>query len=231
MFVLIGVALVIIGFALRLNPLLVMTVSGIITALIGQMSPLAILETFGNGFASSRSITVFVIVLPVIGLAERYGLQQQVRRLVGRLATLSARGILLGYLAFRQVTAAVGLLNIGGHAQTVRPLVYPMVEAAAERKHGLLSERVKDKLKGTAAGVENVGAFFSEDVFIAVGSVLLITSFVDTTYQLKLAPLDVALWAIPTALVAFVLHGFRLLRVDARLDRTVAAEKQAAVSA
>jgi uncharacterized membrane protein len=226
MFVLIGVALVIIGFALRLNPLLVVTVSGIITALIGQMSPLAILEAFGNGFASSRSVTTFVIILPVIGLIERMGLQQQAKRLINKLAALTASRILLGYLLFRQVTAAVGLLNIGGTPQMVRPLIYPMVEGAAEAKHGPLSERSKDLLKGSAAGTDNVGAFFAEDVFVAVGSILLITTFVDTAYGLKLQPLELALWAIPTAVVAFVLHGFRMLRLDARLDRAVAAEQK-----
>jgi uncharacterized membrane protein HdeD (DUF308 family) len=35
MLVLIGVLLVIVGFAIRLNPLLVVTISGIVTALLG----------------------------------------------------------------------------------------------------------------------------------------------------------------------------------------------------
>ena len=43
MYVLIGVALVVIGFALRINPLLVVTVSGIVTAVIGGISPMDIL--------------------------------------------------------------------------------------------------------------------------------------------------------------------------------------------
>ena len=57
MVVLIGVALVVIGFALRLNPMLVVTVSGIVTALLGGLNPVAILDTFGTGFASNRSVT------------------------------------------------------------------------------------------------------------------------------------------------------------------------------
>jgi len=58
---------------------------------------------------------------------------------------------------------------------------------------------------------------------VAVGAVLLITSFVDTTYKLKLAPLQVALWAIPTAIIALLIHGGRSLW----MDRVVAQDMKA----
>jgi uncharacterized membrane protein len=128
MFVLIGVAVVIVGFALRVNALLVVTVAGIVTAAIGGIGPVGILTAFGDGFASSRSVTTFALVLPVIGLIERYGLQDQAKRLIAKLDKLTTGRLLAGYLAIRQVTAAVGLTSIGGPAQTVRPLVYPMAE-------------------------------------------------------------------------------------------------------
>jgi len=57
-----------------------------------------------------------------------------------------------------------------------------------------------------------------------VGAVLLITSFVDTTYDFTLRPLDVALWAIPTAVCALVIHGFRSLRVDRQLASDIGSE-------
>jgi hypothetical protein len=71
--------------------------------------------------------------------------------------------------------------------------------------------------------VDNVGAFFGEDIFVAVGSILLITGFVDATYGLKLDALQIALWAIPTALCALVIHAGRLLYFDRQLDRMMAA--------
>ena len=71
MLVLLGVLLVVVGFALRFNPLLVVTVAGIVSALLAGMSPLHILDAFGNGFASSRSVSIAFVVLPVIGLLER----------------------------------------------------------------------------------------------------------------------------------------------------------------
>jgi uncharacterized membrane protein len=219
--VLLGVLVVVVGFALRLNAMLVVTVAGLVTGFLGGMSLPQILDAFGTGFAGSRSIVIFLLVLPVIGLVERNGLQEQARRLISRLSRLTAGGVLASYLLVRQITCAVGLLSIGGHAQSVRPLVAPMAEAAAARRFGVLPDKVSQRIRAFAASADNVGAFFGEDIFVAVGAVLLITSFVDTTYHLHLAPLQVALWAIPTAIAALLIHGSRSLWVDRQLARQV----------
>jgi uncharacterized membrane protein len=222
--VLIGVLLVVIGFALRLNPLVVVTVAGIVTGLLGKLSLVAILNAFGSGFATSRSVTLFIIVLPVIGLVERFGLQEQSRRLISRLGALTTGRFLVLYQLIRQLSAAVGLYSAGGPAQMVRPLVYPMAEGAAERRFGTaLPESAREKIKGFAASADTIGVFFGEDIFVAIGSILLITGFVDTTYGLKLDALHVALWAIPTAVCAFAIHGARLLYLDVQLGRMASA--------
>lgn len=218
MLVLLGVLVVVLGFATRRNPLLVVAVSGIVTAAIAGQSPNEILTTFGTTFATSRSVTVFVITLPVIGLLERYGLREQGRILITRLARLTTGRLLALYLLLRQVTAAFGLLSIGGPAQTVRPLIAPMAEGAAERRHGDLPDRVRERIRSLAASADNVGAFFGEDIFLAVGSILLITGFVNATYHTHLEPLSLALWAIPSAGCALLIHGGRLLHEDRRLD-------------
>lgn len=217
MIVLLGVALVVVGFALRINPLLVVTVAGIASALLAGITPGHIVESFGSGFAASRSITLVFLVLPVIGLLERYGLQQRARTLVENAARLTAGRILLSYFFLRQCTAAMGLTSLGGPAQMVRPVIYPMVEGAARREYGELDDRRIDYLKAHAAAADTIGVFFGEDCFVAIGSVLLIVAYVNTAYHLRLDPLNVAVWAIPTAVAALAIHGFRLLRLDARL--------------
>src|SRR4051795_11156041 len=219
MWVLLAVAIVVVGFALRLNAMLVVAVSGIAAGLIAGLSPLDIVNAFGTGFAGSRSVTVFIVVLPVIGLIERYGLQYQARRLIERLGGLTVGRLLATYLFIRQATAALGLTAIGGPAQAVRPVVAPMAEAAAERAHGGLTDRAREKVRSSAASADTVGLFFGEDIFVAVGSILLITGFVDATYHLKLEALQIALWAIPTAVCALVIHGVRMLRLDRTLTR------------
>jgi len=222
MIVLLGVALVVVGFALRINPLLVVTVAGIVSALLGGLSPLHILEAFGSGFASSRSITLAFLVLPVIGLLERYGLQQRAKALVSQAAGLTAGRLLLVYLFVRQVTAAFGLTSIGGTPQMVRPVIYPMAEGAVMRSHGRVPDNVTEAIKAHAAAADTIGVFFGEDCFVAIGSVLLITAYVDANYHLKLDALQVAIWAVPTAIAAFLIHGFRLLRLDASVAAMMA---------
>lgn len=225
MLVLLGVLLVVVGFAVRINPLLVVTVAGIVSALLAGISPLHILDAFGSGFANSRSVTIVFIVLPVIGLLERYGLQQRAKVLISQAAVLTAGRLLLFYLFIRQVLAAFGLTSIGGPAQMVRPLIYPMAEGAALREHGTLPERATETIKANAAAADTIGVFFGEDCFVAIGSVLLIASYVDASYHLKLDPLQIAVWAIPTAVAAFVIHGFRLLRFDSHLTAVVEAAR------
>ncbi|MFI0789194.1 DUF969 domain-containing protein [Streptomyces lydicus] len=219
MIVLLGVLVVVLGFATKRNPLLVVGVAGIATGLLGGLSPGKVLAAFGEGFAGSRAVTIFAITLPVIGLLERYGLQEQARNLIARFARLTTGRFLALYLGLRQIGAAVGLTNVFGHAQTVRPLAVPMAEGAAERKYGSLPDRTREKVRSFSASADNIGLFFGEDVFLAVGSILLITGFVNTTYGTHLEPLHLALWAIPTAVCAFVVHGWRLLRLDRQLER------------
>jgi uncharacterized membrane protein len=221
MIVLLGVALVVIGFALRINPLLVVTVAGIVSAVIAGITPLHILEAFGSGFAASRSITLAFLVLPVIGLLERYGLQQRAKQLVSQAAGLTAGRLLAVYLLFRQLFAAFGLVSIGGTPQMVRPVIYPMAEGAALRTYGSVNERMTETIKANAAAADTVGVFFGEDCFVAIGSVLLIAGYVDASYHLKLDALQIAIWAIPTAIAALLIHGFRLLRLDGRLARMI----------
>ena len=215
---LLGIALVVIGFALRLNPMLVVTAAAIVTGLLGGMDPVHVVATFGKAFNDNRIIAIVWIVLPVIGLLERYGLQQRAAALIRGFKNATTGRLLILYLAYRQITSAIGLQSTAGHPQTVRPLVAPMALAAAEKQHGELDEQTAETVKAYAAATDNVGLFFGEDIFIAIGSIVLIQQTL-VTYGYNLAPLELAVWAIPTALCAFLIHGFRLLLLDRSLKR------------
>ena len=214
---LIGILLVVLGFALKLNPMLVVTASALVTGLIAGMGPVEVVSTFGKAFNDNRIIAIVWIVLPVIGLLERHGLQQRAAALIRSMRGATTGRLLLLYLAYRQVTAAIGLHSTAGHAQTVRPLVAPMAVAAAQAQ-GPLTPDEADKVKAMAAATDNVGLFFGEDVFFAIGSIVLIQQVL-STYGHDLTPLQLALWAIPSAIAAFVIHGGRLLWFDRRRPR------------
>lgn len=216
-----GVVLVVIGFAARLNPALVVVGAGFATALLAGIEVVATLELLGNAFVKNRFLALLLLTLPVIAVLERHGLKQHVQTVIVRLRAATAGRLLLFYLALRQILSMIGLHSLGGHPQTVRPLLAPMAEAAAESRHGLLPAAERERLRALCAGTDNVGMFFGEDVFIAFGAVLLMQSFFADN-GIELQPIDIALWGIPTALCAFAIHGARLLRLDARLAREAA---------
>src|SRR4051795_9203302 len=93
---LLGVALVVLGFALRFNPLLVVAVAAIATGLLAHMPFVKVLGTLGHGFNENRYVSIIYLVLPVIGLLERCGLQQRARTLIVRMRGATTGRLLLG---------------------------------------------------------------------------------------------------------------------------------------
>ncbi|MGA9853000.1 MAG: DUF969 domain-containing protein [Gammaproteobacteria bacterium] len=218
MLTLIGVLIVIIGFALRVNALLVVTVAGIATGFAGGLHIIAIISEFGRAYTENRYIGLVWLTLPVIGMLERGGLKERAQELISRIKSATTGRVLLLYLAIRQLTATIGLTSLGGQAQMVRPLIAPMAEAAAEARFGELPDKTRYLVRAHAAAVDNVGVFFGEDIFLAMGSVLLIKGFLDEN-GVHLTPLHIALWAIPTAISVFIIHSVRLILLDRRLRK------------
>lgn len=209
---LIGIAVVILGFVLRVNPLLTVVTGGIVTAALAGFGPVRILELFGEGFTRNRFLLLVFLALPVIGVLEAHGLRAHAERWVARLKGATLGRLLIAYLALRQVTAAIGLTSLGGQAQSVRPLLAPMAEGAL-REAG--TEATRHDARALAAATDNVGLFFGEDIFVAFGAVLLIQS-VYAQAGIPLEPLAIALWGIPTGIAAFLIHSWRVHRLAAR---------------
>jgi uncharacterized membrane protein len=226
MWVLVGIGLLVAGFAVRLNPLLIVVVAALATGLAAGHAPWTVVAELGKAFNDNRLISIAWLVLPVIGLLERGGLQEQARRLIGRFRGATTGRLLLSYFVFRQGMGALGLTAVGGQAQMVRPLIAPMAEAAAERRFGPLPEALRQRLRAHAAAVDNIAVFFGEDIFIAFGSVLLIKGVLDGAGY-PIAPLQLSVWAIPTALAALLIHGARMIWLDRRLRRTMPSEPAA----
>ena len=215
---LLGVATVLIGFVLRRNPVLVVVLAGLASGIAAGMNPGDLLALLGTSFVSNRALLLMVMTLPVIGLLEHFGLRERARTWIAGFRNLTLTRFLMSYLGLRQVLSMLGLTNVAGHAQTVRPLVAPMSEAAAARRAGILPEAERHRVAALAAATDNVGLFFGEDVFIAIGAVLLIQGFYAQN-GIELEPLAIALWALPTAIAAFIIHSLRILHFQRRLER------------
>jgi len=218
---LLGVAVVIAGFALKQNPVLVVVISGLVSGVAAGKGLGELLEMLGSAFIDNRKLLLFTLTLPVIGVLERAGLREHARAWILGFARLTLSRLLIAYLALRQLLCMVGLIDIAGHAQTVRPLLAPMSEATATRALGTLDDKDRERVYALAAATDNVGRFFGEDVFLAFGAVLTIQSFYDG-HAIHLTPLSISLWALPTAIAAFVIHAVRIAIFQLRLERRLA---------
>lgn len=233
MWVLLGIAVLVGGFVARLNPLAVILAAAVVTGVAAAFAPgvglpdlwAAALDTiaaFGKAFNDYRYISVIWLVLPLIGILERYGLQERARILISKARGATTGRILLAYFILRQISAALGQTKLGGHPQMVRPLIAPMAEAAAEARHGDLPDALRYRVRAHAAAVDNIALFFGEDIFIAIASILLIKGFLEAN-GILVEPLQLSVWAIPTAIAALLVHGTRLVLLDRSLARQVAA--------
>jgi uncharacterized membrane protein len=216
---LLGIAIVVVGFAWRMNPALVVVVAGIASGLLAGLSIPDLLALLGRSFASNRFVLILVLTLPTIGLLERAGLRERAHAWIAGLRQLTFARLLIAYLAVRQFLSMLGLNSIAGHPQTVRPLLAPMAEAAAEKIDPALDEDQRDRVKALAAATDNVGLFFGEDVFLAFAGVLLIQGFL-AQHGIELDPRSIAIFAVPTTIAAFVIHALRIVWVQRTLRRS-----------
>ncbi|WP_016585215.1 5-oxoproline transporter, DUF969 family subunit, partial [Yersinia pestis] len=111
------------------------------------------------------------------------------------------------------------------------PLLAPMAEGAAENRYGELPEKVRYRLRAMSAATDNVGLFFGEDIFVAFGAIIFMHNFMLESGGIQTEPLHIALWGIPTAICAFLIHAYRLQRLDKQLAAELTALNQSALAA
>src|SRR6478609_3363350 len=213
---LLGIVLVAVGFAFRVNTLLVVLAAGLATGLLAGFSLTELLAMIGQLFVDQRNLTLSVLLmLPVVGVLEKHGLQQRVAALIRGVRAATAGRVLWLYQALRGISSMFGL-NLGNHASMVRPLIAPMAEAA---KPGELAPADRAAIRAHAAAAENVGNFFSDDIVVAVAALLLIKGFFETA-GVEVSLRDLKLWGIPTAAWVLVVGWWRYARLDRRLAKT-----------
>jgi uncharacterized membrane protein len=218
---LIGVAVVVVGFALRLRVTVVVLAAGIVTGLVAQALDGApgpgILATLGQAFANGRIITLFVLALPALGLLERYGLQEEARRVIQKIRAATAGGLLIVYHLFRTGVVGIGIRLGSGHVAFSRPMVVPMGLAA-----GQLDEQAPDqpdqmdevdRVKAAASASENYANFFGQNLFFgSPGVALVVKNLADHGYVVN--ALHVAMFSIPVAVLAFLVATAQYFLLD-----------------
>lgn len=218
---LVGILVIIVGFALKLDTIAVVVAAGLTTGLVAHMSIGDILNTLGEVFITNRTTCLFMLTVPIIGLCERYGLKAKAIMLIKKASSLSTGILLSGYTFIREATIAMGV-TLGGHPQFVRPLVSPMAEGAAVAKYGELDQEDIDKIRAYSAASDNIGNFYAQNVFMANAGILLIVSTLDGL-GIKVDSLELAKYAIPVAIIAFVLWVAQNIMLDRKLKKKYSA--------
>ena len=113
--VLLGILIVIVGFALRLDAILIIFAAAIVTALVGGIGVDGFLATLGSSFVSNRSMAVFIIILLVVGTLERNGLKEAAAALIGK-AKRATPGIVIALYGMMRVVFAAFNVGFGGVA-------------------------------------------------------------------------------------------------------------------
>lgn len=216
--VLLGVLVIVLGFAFKIDTIFIVILSAIVTGVLAGIDFMEILTILGESFINSRNISLFILTLGVIGILERNGLRERAGHVISKIKNITVGGILSLYVVIRTIAAAFSL-RIGGHIQFIRPLIYPMAEGAFIKAYGEnISEKTSDEIKGLCNSVENYGNFFGQNIFIGASGVLLITGTL-TELGVEVLPENIALYSMIIGILAIIISLIQNYIYDMKLKR------------
>jgi len=214
---LLGILIVIIGFALKKDSILIILSAAIVTALVGGLGIPGMLETFGKSFVANRSMAIFILIMLVTGTLERNGLREAAASLIGKVKNASAGKVVAAYGVMRGIFAAFNV-SFGGVAGFVRPIIMPMTVGAIESKGEKVNEEHLEEIKGMASGMENITWFFFQVLFVGgAGGLLVQSTLASLGYEVSL--LDLAKVEIPVAIFALLVSIVYYVLKDNKLAK------------
>jgi uncharacterized membrane protein len=220
-----GVLVVVVGFALRLKVTVVVLAAGLVAGAVAGMAPVGtpaepgILDTLGRAFSNGRLITLFVLALPAIGLSERYGLQEQARRLIASVRVATVGRLQVVYQVFRIAVVGLGIRLGSGHVTFSRPLIVPMALAADGLPSDGTGDAVAaDRVKAASGASENYGNFFGQNLFPGAAGVVLVLQTLETSGH-PVSPVAVSFYTLPIAAASVVIGAAQYVLLDRWLAR------------
>jgi uncharacterized membrane protein len=242
-----SIAFIIIGLALRWRTTLVVAAAALLTGLsaglplfssegifaglpyLTKAGQTGIINTLGRAFADNRLMTLFIITLPAIGLAERFGLQERSAALIRRVRAATVGRLLIVYQLFRILHGAIGV-RLNGHAPFVRPLIFPMARGAAQapesEPRAVASEEATavEKIKAAAAAAENYGNFYGQNLSVVQAGILLVYGV------MKGLGYEVSVWSlvyytVPVVAASVILAIVQFTLFDRSLKKAAGGER------
>ena len=198
---LLGVLIVIVGFALKLDSILIIFLALITTGIVGGLGVGGLLETIGTNFVANRSMAIFMMILLVTGTLERNGLREAAANLIKKVKSATAGKLIAVYGVLNGLFGAFNV-GFGGVAGFIRPVLLPMAEGAIENKEGTVNEK----------------HFFFQVLFVGgAGGILVQTTLAGLGYEVSL--IDLAAIEIPVALFSLVVSCVYIIVKDNRISK------------
>lgn len=172
---LVGVLIVIVGFAIKLEPITIIMVSMIATAICGQIGFNDFLTIIGTNFMNTSNILASLFILILTGALERNGLKVAAANLIKKLKKCTAGMVLAGYTFIKHILIAFHV-PFGGQPSFVRPILIPLAEGTTLAKEGYIDPKYDENMKCLAASTENFANFFAQLLFVGNAGPVLIQS-------------------------------------------------------
>lgn len=212
---LLGVLVVIIGFAIKLEPIAIIVVSAIVTAIFGGIKVIDLLETVGTTFVANRNQLITIILMILTGTLERNGLKEAGADLIRRAKGLTT-GMLIAIWGVLDEIFIIFKIPIGGIPSFVRPIMMPMTLGIIESKGYDIAPEHEETIKALYGKDYNVSNFFGQCLFAANSSVLLIQSTLASIgYDVDV--MQIVMVQVPVAIFAMIVNATQTLIVDKRM--------------
>ena len=214
---LLGILIVIIGFALKLDSILIIVAAAFTTAFVSGIEITTLVETFGESFVNNRSMTIFILVMLVTGTMERNGLREASSALISKIKGASAGVVIGAYGIIRGIFGAFNV-GIGGVAGFIRPVLIPMAVGTVESKGKKINPEHYEQIKAMSAGIENISWFFCQVLFVGGSGALLVQgTLANLGYDVRL--IDLAAVEIPVAIAGVATGVIYYWLRDRRLNK------------
>ncbi len=212
---LLGVVVVIIGFALKLEPIAIIVVSAIVTAVCGGINVVDLLTSVGTTFVANRNQLITIILMILTGTLEKNGLKEAGAALIRKAKGLTT-GMLIAIWGILDEIFIIFKIPIGGIPSYVRPILMPMTLGIIESKGYEVAPEHEETIKALYGKDYNVSNFFGQCLFAANSSVLLIQSTLASIgYEVDV--MQIVAVQIPVALFAMLVNATQTLIVDGRM--------------
>ena len=217
---LLGVVVVVIGFAMKMQPITIISISALVTAVCGQIPMEEFVTIIGKSFTANRTQLVALIAMVLTGSLERNGLRIAGAELIKNVKGLTSSMLISVWCVLSHLFIKI---PIGGINSYVRPILMPMTIGTIEAKGYEPTPEHVETIKALYGANQNLANFFGQCMFPTAAAVLLIQSIIASVgvtvdvMQIILVQLPVAVFAIfVNAGQAYIVNNMMMKRYSSK---------------